>query len=149
MKRFKKGFLISEILCYLTIILMVGMFVLYTCRFLSKKYNNYNSLYEQEEEIYKVIDEIHDKSRKTSLEEKYYYRINDLYWEIYSGSGKSMVKYYFNSDSIWCVRKINLKYIKNILIEIDEFITITIISDDYEISTIIGGLDEYQEEDEY
>ena len=57
-----------------------------------------------------------------------------------------MVKYYFNDNKIWCHRWIDLKEIKNISIEEKEFIFITVLTENYKVTTILGGYDEYKKE---
>ena len=114
MRTFKNGFFIVEILCYLTITIMIGFFVVFVYKTISNNTTKIKNKYREEEEIKLVIEEIENKRMKFSIDEEYYYKITNEYWEIYSSSGFTMVKYYFNDNKIWCHRWIDLKEIKNI-----------------------------------
>lgn len=146
MRTFKNGFFIVEILCYLTITIMIGFFVVFVYKTISNNTTKIKNKYREEEEIKLVIEEIENKRMKFSIDEEYYYKITNEYWEIYSSSGFTMVKYYFNDNKIWCHRWIDLKEIKNISIEEKEFIFITVLTENYKVTTILGGYDEYKKE---
>lgn len=142
--RYKKGFTLSEVLCYLLLLSIISFFVIYFVNIYKNKINNENKFESAQKEMEIVIDSITDKLMKSSLYTNYYYEITDKGWCFYSDVEGDMVIYSRNNNYLWCKDEIVLDNIEDIILEDERYLKLIIKSKYYNLDFIIGGLEEYE-----
>lgn len=142
--KYKKGFTLSEIICYILLLSMIGLFMAYVINSYNKKISIEKKYDLCQREIEIVIDSITDKLIKSSLYTNYFYENNENGWCFYSDIEGDLVRFNRIEKKLWCRDYIELLYVEDIILSEYDYLKLIIKTEIFSFDFIIGGIDEYE-----